>query len=119
VSCTILIVEDNQDSRELLADYLSATGYQIEVAENGKVGLDKLKAGLRPTLVLLDLTMPVMDGWQMHAEMKADPELASVPVIIVSAVDSLSLPKGVQGMLPKPIEIDLLSAIVRHYCGPP
>jgi CheY-like chemotaxis protein len=113
----VLIVEDNEDSRELIADLLTSQGYEVWLAENGKHALDVLHERGAPSLVLLDLTMPVMDGWQLHAAMKADERFAKVPVVIVSAVDNPTVPRGAQGMLPKPIEIDLLYAFVRHYCG--
>jgi CheY-like chemotaxis protein len=115
----ILIVEDNEDSRELLADLLSSQGYPVATAENGEVALRRMRDGDLPALMLLDLTMPVMDGWQLHSVMRADQELNEVPVIIVSAVDGPVVPKGSQGLLPKPIEFELLFAIVKHYCGPP
>jgi CheY-like chemotaxis protein len=113
----VLVVEDNEDSRELIIDLLGSQGYDVWAAENGMVALDLMRERGAPSLVLLDLTMPVMDGWQLHAAMKADQRFARVPVVIVSAVDNPTVPKGAQGMLPKPIEIDLLYAFVRHYCG--
>jgi two-component system, sensor histidine kinase and response regulator len=115
----ILVVEDNEDSRDLLADLLTSHGYEVWLAENGRRALEVLNQRGPPALVLLDLTMPVMDGWQLHAAMKAIPRFERVPVIVVSAVDNPVVPKGTQGMLPKPIEIDLLFAFVRHYCGAP
>ena len=79
--------------------------------------LDVLAAGYAPTLVLLDLTMPVMDGWHLRSHLKKSPQWASLPVIVLSAVDNPTLPEGVQGFVPKPVDLDLLLAIVQRYCG--
>ncbi|MFZ5470685.1 MAG: response regulator [Myxococcota bacterium] len=113
----ILIVEDSEESRELLADLLTSRGYGVRTAPNGQVALEQMRQSEAPQLVLLDLTMPVMNGWQLYAAMREDPRLKEVPVVIISAADSLVVPKGCQGVIPKPIEVELLLAIVRHYLG--
>ncbi len=112
----ILVVEDHDDSRELLVDFLGSHGYSVHSASNGKVALEQLESGLRPTLVLLDLTMPVMDGWQLRSRMRADVRFSALPVIILSAVDNPRMPDNVQGFVPKPVDLDLLLAIVRRFC---
>lgn len=81
----VLIVEDEDEIRELLAEMLADVGFAVSTARNGEEGLRLLRSdGALPHLVLLDLMMPVMDGWQMRAAMLADPKLAGIPVVIVS-----------------------------------
>lgn len=107
---TILIVEDDLDIREALAEALGFEGYDVFLAENGQEALDVLRAGPLPHVILLDLLMPVMSGWQFRQEQLADPALAGIPVIVVSA----SAPGDARAdrYLPKPFCIDeLLSAV--------
>lgn len=107
---SILIVEDDLDIREALAEALGFEGYDVFLAENGQEALDVLRAGPLPHVILLDLLMPVMNGWQFRQEQLADPALAGVPVIVVSA----SAPGDARPdrYLPKPFSIDeLLSAV--------
>lgn len=81
----VLIVEDEDEIRELLAEMLIDRGFAVSTARNGEEGLRLLRGdGDLPHLVLLDLMMPVMDGWEMRAAMLADPRLAAIPVVIVS-----------------------------------
>ena len=81
----VLIVEDEDEIRELLAEMLAERGFVVSTAKNGEEGLRLLRSnGTLPHLVLLDLTMPIMDGWQMRAAMLADPKLAAIPVVIIS-----------------------------------
>ena len=72
-----------------------------------------------PCLVLLDLTMPVMDGLEFLRVKKGDVALAPIPVVVVSAVSEQARGAGAQGILKKPVDIDLLLAVVRQYCGEP
>lgn len=107
---SILIVEDDLDIREALAEALGFEGYDVFLAENGREALDVLREGPLPHVILLDLLMPVMSGWQFRQEQLADPALAGIPVIVVSA----SAPGDAQPdrYLPKPFSIDeLLSAV--------
>ncbi|MGQ0506721.1 MAG: response regulator [Myxococcaceae bacterium] len=118
MTAPILVVEDHDDSRELLVDFLDSHGYAVESAVNGLVAWERLMSDRAvPCLVLLDLTMPQLDGWQLRSRMRRDPRLAELPVIVLSAVDNAVLPEAVQGFVPKPVDLDLLIAIVRRYCG--
>ncbi len=107
----ILVVDDNADARETLAEVLQIAGYRVRTAENGREALDKA-AALRPGLILLDLMMPVMDGWEVVGALRADASLASVPVVIVSAATSPA-PEGIP-RLRKPASLDELLELVRH-----
>src|SRR5215208_4497205 len=80
----ILVVEDEAIIRAFLADGLTDAGYEVETAENGADALDRLEA-YAPDVVLLDLLMPVMDGWAFLRERQDDPRLSTVPVVVLSA----------------------------------
>ncbi|MBN1121242.1 MAG: response regulator [Anaerolineae bacterium] len=80
----ILVVEDEPDSLEVATRWLKLAGANVLMAENGKMGLDIARQHL-PRLVLADLTMPVMDGWELLYELKQRPETASIPVIALTA----------------------------------
>ena len=80
----ILIVEDNEMNRDMLSRRLSRKGYEVTIAEDGAIGLDRMRSD-RPDLVLMDMGLPVKDGWTATSEAKADPELASIPIIALTA----------------------------------
>ena len=80
----ILIVEDNEMNRDMLSRRLTRKGYEVSIAEDGAIGLDRMRSD-RPDLVLMDMGLPVKDGWTATAEAKADPELASIPIIALTA----------------------------------
>jgi CheY-like chemotaxis protein len=115
---TILVVEDDCDVRDALIELLEYRGYLVVGAANGREALDRLRSSTRPALILLDLMMPVMDGWQFRAEQLRDPSLAPIPVVVISAdgnVPQKAAAIGVASYLQKPVEADaLLSAIERY-----
>jgi CheY-like chemotaxis protein len=80
----LLVVEDDADYREILCEMLEEAGYQVESAMHGVAALARLHAGTKPALILLDLMMPVMDGWSFMAELKQNTELATIPVIVTT-----------------------------------
>lgn len=82
---TILIVDDDKEFREALVEIVRGEGFQVETATSGLQALDKLRWGLRPCVVLLDLQMAGMNGWDFRAEQERDPTLAKVPVIAMTA----------------------------------
>jgi len=116
----ILIVEDDFDIREALTQILEEEGYTVRGAANGREALDVATEDSAPKLILLDLMMPVMNGWQFRAEQLKDPRLASVPVLVISA-DPQVQPKaaslGVAGLLRKPIALDDLLEAVKTHCS--
>jgi two-component system, OmpR family, alkaline phosphatase synthesis response regulator PhoP len=113
----ILVVEDDSDVREAVIESLLSAGYRVGWASNGEEALRKLRAMTsHPRLILLDLMMPVVDGWQFRAEQLADPTIAGVPVVAMTArreVQGLS----VHGYLKKPIDLAALLAAVRPHCA--
>ena len=114
MSC-VLVVDDDDSLREIVADAIADAGYAVEQAENGRDALDKMRSA-QPCIVLLDLMMPVMDGWEVVAEMTSDPTLADVPVCVVTAQDRVA-PPPTACFLKKPVSMaDLLRAVEAH-CG--
>jgi CheY-like chemotaxis protein len=115
----ILVVDDDRDIRETLGDILLHEGYQVELAENGARALELIRRGPRPALVLLDLMMPVMSGWEFLEEAEQDEELAAIPVLVVSAMPAPLAPEaakgGVKACLHKPLQLDRLLDLVHQY----
>jgi len=81
----VLVVDDDPDMRDMLCDRLASAGYEVEQAGDGAQALACLKRGRRPSLILLDLAMPVMNGWEFLAERDRDPALRKIPVVVISA----------------------------------
>lgn len=116
----ILIVEDDSDLREMMEQLLTLEGYTAATAANGREALEYLRRAEAPELILLDLMMPVMDGWEFRREQERDPHLASVPVVVLSALDQhRARDIGATAFLKKPLDFDRLLALVRQYCTEP
>lgn len=113
---SVLIVEDDSSSREALAELLAREGYDVATAENGAEGLGYLRVGHRPQVILLDLMMDGVDGWDFRAEQKRDETLARIPVIAISAAGRLV---DADYSLRKPLEIDALLTLLRDVMRPP
>src|ERR1051326_5429673 len=117
----ILIVEDDADIREDLADILRDEGYDVTTAANGRDARDRLKASEdRPDLILLDLMMPVMDGWQFRTEQLKDAALAEIPVVILSGAGDVrreAAALGASGYVTKPFKIGALLGVI-HQAPP-
>ncbi len=117
----ILIVEDDASIGDVLRDVLEERGYRVLLAENGRVALERLRH-CTPRLVLLDLAMPVMDGWECRRALQRDPALARVPVVVLSAEQGLEqglAALAVHGFLAKPFALGSLLATVSRFCAPP
>src|SRR5437667_5916166 len=111
---SLLVVDDNSMNRIMLSRYITKLGYQATLVENGRQALEKLQAGPFD-LVLLDVQMPEMDGYQVLEHLKADPGLRDIPVIMISAVEEIEsvvrcIELGAQDYLPKPFNPVLLHA---------
>lgn len=110
----VLIVEDDADIRRELQLLVEQAGYPVRVASDGVEGLAELLQR-RPCLVLLDLMMPRMTGWQLFEKMQDDPVMATVPVCFMTAVPGKA-PRGGVAVIPKPIAPDELLALVTRHC---
>lgn len=105
----VLVVEDHNDSREMLEEFLTEEGFLVESAVNGLQALERLMCPPRPDVVLLDLMMPVMTGWDLMARVAEEPSLWGLPVIVVSGAGSTRpVPRGIIASIPKPLDLNLL-----------
>ncbi|HSN92342.1 MAG TPA: response regulator [Anaeromyxobacteraceae bacterium] len=111
----VLVVDDDTDIREAVAEVLSEEGYQVLGAGDGEEALTKCRA-YHPSVVLLDLMMPGMNGWEFRAEQKRDPELAGIPVVVLTALEP-RVAIDAEGFIRKPFEVDELLAQVRRHAG--
>jgi CheY-like chemotaxis protein len=117
----VLVVDDDADIRVALCELLEHEGYRTATAVNGEQALRFLTSGERPCLVLLDLMMPVMDGWQFLEEQRKDPALASIPIVVVTAAGN-RIGDRLDGItvLEKPFKLgDVLIAVERNCERPP
>lgn len=116
----IMIVDDDFDIRDALSQVLEDEGYGVLAAANGREALAMLRNGQRPAIILLDLMMPVMNGWQFRVEQLGDPALADIPVVVISADGNISAKSEAikpVGYLKKPIQLDALLAAVSRHTG--
>jgi CheY-like chemotaxis protein len=111
----ILVVDDDEAIRETLRDCLHDEGYEVHVAANGAQGLAEMALLEHPCVVLLDLMMPVMSGWEMLEAIHDDPRLAAFPVVVISCMAA----PGVAGHVQKPIDVDQLLHVVEASRPPP
>jgi CheY-like chemotaxis protein len=118
----ILIVEDFDDARELYRDYLAFNGFRVETAVNGEEAIEKALA-LRPALILMDLSLPVLDGWEATRRLKADRRTRRIPVVALSAhampaEGMRAREAGCDGFIVKPcLPEDLVAEISRQIEG--
>jgi|SRR6186713_21796 len=116
----ILIVDDDKEVRVALAELLEGEGYEVAGAHNGHEALKLMRGGLHPAVILLDLMMPEMDGWDFRSEQQRDPAFAHVPVVIVSASgfsqQSIHTQFRPAAFVPKPLEhkrlLDVIGRLV-------
>jgi adenylate cyclase len=115
----ILVIDDDATARELIADHLKAEGFSVVTAAGGVEGL-KLAKDLRPTAITLDVMMPDLDGWSVLAALRQDPELAEIPVIMITIVDEhrRGIALGAAGYLTKPIDRDRLRRVIGRFRAP-
>jgi CheY-like chemotaxis protein len=115
----ILVVEDDQDISDSLRDLLEGEGYRVATAANGREGIDALRRqGRHPCVVLLDLMMPVMNGWQFLEAKGKDEGIAPIPVVVVSAYrdKAASVATETVGFVIKPIDVSKLLDVVHRLC---
>jgi CheY-like chemotaxis protein len=115
----VLIVDDDEDCREMLATLLVAHGYRIVTAENGAEALTVARQ-YRPCLILLDLMMPVMDGEEFRRTQLTDPQIRDIPIVVVSArigAAEIAGRLGAVGVIPKPLDLDQVAATIEEVCA--
>jgi CheY-like chemotaxis protein len=111
----ILVVEDDDDIRDSLKELLEEEGYQVDTAPNGEQALAKLQDQELPQLILLDLMMPVMDGWQFQKELRRIPSYAAVPIIVISASKFSREPLNAAAFIPKPLDAGVLLETIESF----
>ncbi len=112
---TVLLIEDEEELREVMRDALEDEGYTVVAAREGQEALDAVHGIEHVCLVLLDLLMPGMNGWDFIEAVKTRPDFAHVPVVVHTSAPGRA-PSGVATVLQKPLRIERLLAVVREYC---
>jgi PAS domain S-box-containing protein len=115
---TVLVIDDDSAARDVLKGFLGEKGFRVETAADGEEGL-RLARKVRPLVITLDVVMPRKDGWAVLAALKADPELADIPVIMVTVVDeqNVAYTLGASDYLTKPINWNRFGSILKKYAG--
>ena len=117
----LLIVDDDEDIRLALAEVLEIGGFEVRLAANGREALAQLREdAVAPALILLDMMMPVMDGWTLMGELGKDARLASIPIVVLSAYrgpSEVPMPITPRAVVPKPVSMDGLLQAVRRALG--
>ena len=116
-SPTVLIIEDDVDTRDMLARFLELEGYTVHAAANGRQALEMLKKDPSASVIVLDLMMPVMDGWEFRRRQIEDAHLKNIPTIVVSASGRERMAQiPADGYLSKPVDMDELLSRVSQFC---
>ena len=114
----LLLVEDDTDLRDALREALETSGYVVECANNGREALDYLETSAPPCVVLLDLMMPIMNGWEFRELQSRNDKISSIPIVILTAdgrADLKAQSLGADDYLRKPIQIETLLRVVQRY----
>jgi len=115
---SVLVVEDDPDLRAAIADTLAADGHAVTVARDGHEALEILRQGARPDVILLDLTMPRMDGLEFRVQQAQDPRFAHIPVVVMTAVEAMALQAASSGLcnfLFKPIDLEQMNSVIGRW----
>ena len=116
--CLVAIVEDDSEFRNMLRDLLEEEQYRVVAVANGAEALEKLRGETLPNVILLDVSMPVMDGFDFLRFRNDDPQLAQVPVVLVTNAKPHERPTiGVNDVVRKPIDIDEILFAIKRYCA--
>ena len=118
---TLLAIDDDATARDLVRRFMEREGYSVHTAASGAQGLD-LARKIKPDAITLDVLMPEMDGWSVLAKLKADPELADIPVVMLTMVDDqqMGYALGANDYMTKPIDRERLATLLRRYrCADP
>ena len=117
---SVLIVDDDSAVRTALKELFETEGYTVVLAANGRAALNRLMEGFRPNVVLLDLMMPVMDGWDFRTQQLREPALKDIPVFIITAAgfsdETIRAQFGTIPFVPKPPPHELLLQLVQDAC---
>lgn len=113
----VMIIEDDDDIRDLMRTMLEAEGYHVVTAVNGADAFQLLSQVPKPCMILLDMMMPVMDGWTFSEEIKKNSKYSSIPLLVVTAfAEQITSKENFYGVVKKPLRFDLLLDLIRHHC---
>jgi CheY-like chemotaxis protein len=110
---SVLVVDDDAGVRSLYVDALEESGHTVAIAVDGEQALDRLREGSHPCVVLTDLRMPRMDGFELSRAVSHDPQLASIPIVVLTGDRILAIASPARD---KPFSADELNALVRNSC---
>ncbi len=113
---TILLVEDDEEIRHAICEALELYGYTVRTANNGQDALEQLAESEKPSLILLDMMMPVMDGRAFLSRVKDDASTASIPIVVTTAGNDGNI-EGATSLIKKPFRLDHLLEAVKKHCG--
>lgn len=113
----ILVIDDDDGIREALKAALEYEGYVVSTAENGQIALDLLHSGPNPCFIVLDLMMPVMDGWTFAAKLAEDPKLSQIPFVVVSAFEDKAQDLQAKNIFKKPVNLKVLFDVIKKWCS--
>lgn len=116
----ILLIDDDDDSRDGLAIVLSANGFVVEAVANGQTAVAKLSAGLCPSIILMDLLMPGISAMELRRQQLLNPAVRAVPVIVLSGAEDIerqAAALSAAAYVTKPVELDRLLAVIREHCA--
>jgi CheY-like chemotaxis protein len=116
-SKNILLVEDDYSIRELMTELLEGEGYTVSIAENGRDALDILERGSLPSLIVLDMSMPIMTGREFLDVQTEDLRFQKIPVLVVSAVADEKNTMGATAFIRKPADLNVILAMVDRYAN--
>lgn len=119
VSKDVLVVEDEAYLCELIGDVIESEGHKVRKASNGLEALERIRER-KPGLILLDLMMPIMDGWEFMEALRANPEWDGMPIVIITAIYDVKRTQeetGARAVITKPFDIDQITEIVRLYAN--
>ena len=116
--CLVAIIEDDAEFRDMLRELLEEEQYRVVAVSNGAEALETLRGETLPNVILLDVSMPVMDGFDFLRFRNDDPQLAAVPVVLVTNAKPHERPTiGVNDVVRKPIDIDEILFAIKRYCS--
>jgi CheY-like chemotaxis protein len=116
--CLVAIIEDDSEFRNMLRELLEEEQYRVVAVSNGAEALESLRGDTIPDVILLDVSMPVMDGFDFLRYRNEDPQLAAVPVVLVTNAKPHERPTiGVNDVVRKPIDIDEILFAIKRYCA--
>ena len=117
MASTVLVVDDDPNLQRLLTKFLTLEGFASVPASNGEEALTYLRSGGGAQVILLDLRMPVMDGWAFRREQRGDPELANIPVVVLSGINERLEEIDAAAAFRKPVSFTDIVDVVRRLCG--